>query len=428
VDGRLAGVGDEFEGAADVPRGAVGSGDMTESGIVSSNYISIDLAASLPHTYAYVIGCGFANGCTTGGHDPVVPSGPDTVLKIYGAIVSVQDNTPPTLSLGGSGLLDGATQSATAPLTLSAAAPAGIAKLELYAGASPTPSVTQDFTQSPHCAFYEAVPCQNLSNYQYQVNTADLPNGTYYITVKAYDPAGNVVAVSSPSEVTVQNAINAGAGVANGVSPCAGEVLGVTVNGKAKAPVIPYGKAVTVRGLLHCGSVPIRDARVVITTSGGPSKAAINSAVLTGVDGSFSYKVPKGPDRTLRFSYTAYSNESKPSATATANIMVRPTIKLQITPHRTSNEHTIHWKGTLTAGPFPKAGVTLVVEVQEGKHWKVFDQVETNTKGQFHYNYHFHATEEPTTYTFRVALPNNGAQGYPYTPGSSNTIKIHVTT
>jgi hypothetical protein len=177
---------------------------------------------------------------------------------------------------------------------------------------------------------------------------------------------------------------------------------------------------------LHCGSVPIRDARVVITTSGGPSKAAINSAVLTGVDGSFSYKVPKGPDRTLRFSYTAYSDETTPSATATVNLQVRPKIKLQINPRHTSNEHTIHWAGTLAGGPFPKQGVTLDVEVREGRHWKVFDQVEANTKGKFHYNYHFHATEEPTTYTFRIALPNNGAQGYPYSPGSSNTVNVHV--
>jgi len=205
ADGILPSVGDEFDGSAEVPHGAAGSGDTTENGIVPSNYISIDLAASLPHTYAYVIGCGFASGCTTGGHDPQSPSGPDTVLKIYGAIVSVKDDAPPTLSLGNTGLLNGTTQSGTAPLTLNAADAAGIAKVEIYAGNSVSPSSTQDFTQTSHCAFYEAVPCENLSNYQYPVDTAKLPNGTYYVTAKAYDPAGNAVAVSSPSPVTVEN-------------------------------------------------------------------------------------------------------------------------------------------------------------------------------------------------------------------------------
>ena len=62
--------------------------------------------------------------------------------------------------------------------------------------------------------------------------------------------------------------------------------------------------------------------------------------------------------------------------------------------------------------------MTLDVEVQEGRHWKIFAQVVANTRGRFHYSYRFHATEEPTTYTFRVTLPDTGAQGYPYTHGA----------
>ena len=440
ADGILPSVGDEFDGSAEVPHGAAGSGDTTENGIVPSNYISIDLAASLPHTYAYVIGCGFASGCTTGGHDPVSPSGPDTVLKIYGAIVSVKDDAPPTLSLGNTGLLNGTTQSGTAPLTLNAADAAGIAKVEIYAGNSVSPSSTQDFTQTSHCAFYEAVPCENLSNYQYPVDTTRLPNGTYYVTAKAYDPAGNAVAVSSPSPVTVENqpittlssALTGATGfsaphIANGQSPCAGEALNLTVNAKTKPPVILYGKTAAVRGVLHCGTVPIRGARVLIATIGGPATAAINSFVQTALDGSFSYRVPTGPDRTLKFSYTAFSDDPGPSASASAAIRIRPRIKLRITPHSSSNEHTIHWAGTVAGGPYPPEGVALDVEVQEGRSWRIFDQVVANRKGGFRYSYRFHATGEPTTYTFRVALPHTGAQGYPYAPGASNTVDVHVT-
>jgi hypothetical protein len=440
ADGILPSVGDEFDGSAEVPHGAAGSGDTTENGIVPSNYISIDLAASLPHTYAYVIGCGFASGCTTGGHDPQSPSGPDTVLKIYGAIVSVKDDAPPTLSLGNTGLLDGTTQSGTAPLTINAADAAGIAKVEIYAGNSVSSSSTQDFTQTSHCAFYEAVPCENLSNYQYPVDTTRLPNGTYYVTAKAYDPAGNAVAVSSPSPVTVENqptttlssALTGANGfsaphIANGQSPCAGETLNLTVNGKTKPPVILYGSTATIRGVLHCGTVPIRGARVVIATIGGPGTAAINSLAQTALDGSFSYRVPTGPDRTLKFSYTAFSDDPGPSASASAAIRIRPRIKLRITPHSSSNEHTIHWAGTVAGGPYPPEGVALDVEVQEGRSWRIFDQVVANRKGGFRYSYRFHATGEATTYTFRVALPHTGAQGYPYTPGASNTIDVHVT-
>ena len=434
ADGQLPGVGDEFDGSANVPYGAVGSGETTNNGIVPGNYVSVNLAAALPSQYAYVIGCGFEKGCPTGGQNPDVPGGFDTVLSIYGAIVTVEDNVPPTLSFGGTGLLDGSTQSGTVPLTINAAAIPGIAKLEVYAGNSSTPSFTQDFTQTANCQFWEVQPCQNLQNYQYPVNTAKLPNGTYYITVKAYDPAGNVVAVSSPSPVTVENEPSeasssslSGAHIANGESPCAGEALELLVNGRRKPPIVQYGRPVTVRGVLHCGTVPIRDARIAIVTVGGPSSAAINTSVRTALDGSFTYKLPKGPDRTLHFSYTAYSNDPGPSASATTTISVRPRIRLEIRPHISSNRNTIHWSGTIAGGPFPREGVTLVVEVREGRHWRIFDQTVANAKGRFHYHYKFHATTEPTTYLFRVALPDTGSQDYPYVSGASNTINVHVT-
>jgi hypothetical protein len=148
--------------------------------------------------------------------------------------------------------------------------------------------------------------------------------------------------------------------------------------------------------------------------------------VQTALDGSFSYKVPRGADRKLRFSYTAYSNDPAPSATATATIKVRPKIRLGISPHFTSDGHKIRWVGTVSGGPYPPEGVTLDAEVREGRRWRFFEQIVADDKGSFHFKYRFHATYEPTTYTFRVALPRTGARGYPYTPGASNTVNVHV--
>jgi hypothetical protein len=203
--------------------------------------------------------------------------------------------------------------------------------------------------------------------------------------------------------------------------------LQLAVNGERRSPIITYGEPVTVRGVLHCGTIPIRGARIAVTTVGGPRGAAIDSSVQTALDGSFSYKVPTGPARQLRFSYTAYSDDPAPSATATAAIRIRPRINLKINPHSSSNEHTIHWTGTVTGGPYPAQGVTLDVEVKERRGWRIFAQVVAGRKGHFHYGYRFHATDEPTAYTFRVALPQPGAQGYPYAWGASNTINVHVT-
>jgi hypothetical protein len=279
-------------------------------------------------------------------------------------------------------------------------------------------------------AFAASQPCRTTENISIPVDTTQFSAGQHHLQVIVADAAGDraiaydgTITTSGPPTISANGSSIVGA--ANG-QPCAGEALNLTVNGKAKPPVLLYGQAVTVKGVLHCGTVPIRDARVAIATIGGPPSAAVSSSVQTGLDGSFTYKVPTGPDRLLQLSYTAYSDDPAPSATATAAIMIRPRIELRISPHRTSNEHTIHWAGRLSGGPYPRQGVTLDVEVREGSRWRIFDQVVANTKGQFRYSYHFHATYEPTSYVFRVALPDSGSGGYPYAPGGSNTVEIHV--
>jgi hypothetical protein len=281
-------------------------------------------------------------------------------------------------------------------------------------------------------AFAAPQPCRSSENISVPLDTTQFPAGQHHLQVIVKDAAGDqataydgTITTTGPPLVGVNGSIT-GPRIPNG-QPCAGEALDLIVNGKRKAPVVPYGKPVTIKGVLHCGTVPIRGARILIVTLGGSHSAAIDSAVQSGLDGSFSYRAPTGPDRLLRFSYTAYSNDPGPSATATAAIMVRPKIKLRIAPRHTSNEHAIHWSGTVEGGPYPHQGVTLVVEVREGKRWRIFDQTVTNSKGRFHYSYRFRATTEFTTYMFRVALPDTGAQDYPYTPGASNTIKIYVT-
>jgi hypothetical protein len=102
-----------------------------------------------------------------------------------------------------------------------------------------------------------------------------------------------------------------------------------------------------------------------------------------------------------------------------------PRIELAITPRRTSNGATIAWTGRVLGGPYPPGGVTLLVEVREGRRWQPFDQIVARG-GRFAYRYTFLRTTRPTNYRLRVALPANGAGGYDYQPGASNPITVHV--
>lgn len=181
--------------------------------------------------------------------------------------------------------------------------------------------------------------------------------------------------------------------------------------------------------MLHCGTVPIRNAHVAVAAAGyvPAGVPAIAPSITTGLDGSFSYTVPPGPDRVLSFSYTSYSDDPAPSVSATASLLVRPAITLQIYPRRVRNHHTITWTVTVLGGPFPPQGITLDTQVKLGGKWKTFDETVLYKEGTSRlYKYEFRKTYQPTTYPFRLAMPATGSGDYPYTSGTSNVVKVHV--
>jgi hypothetical protein len=361
---------------------------------------------------------------------------PEAQALVSGGSFTLLDSTVPSVTNVSGSLIAGGTLTGTNTITFTASDSGGgiysaTVLVDGHQVAQEVPNsnggLCVDLAHPPSAtmAFAAPQPCPATENISIPLDTTQFSAGAHQLQVLVTDAAGDqataydgsFVAKGSPSVLPH---------VANGQSPCAGETLDVAIDGKPKPRVVPYGRTVTVRGVLHCGTVPIRNARIVIATLDGPASATIDTSVQTALDGSFTYRVPRGPDRRLEFSYTAYSDDPAPAATVTTTIMVRPRITLRIKPRRTTNRHTIHWTGTVTGGPYPQQGVTLDVEVKEGKHWKIFDQVVANSKGQFRYSYRFHATEEPTLYTFRVTLPDTGAQGYPYTHGTSNTTNINV--
>lgn len=251
--------------------------------------------------------------------------------------------------------------------------------------------------------------------------------GAVFGTVGAWMVVG-LLSVASAGEQG-----GAPAGVPNG-DPCAGQELSLKVDSQevksngSEAPVVPYG-ATPVTGVLHCGTVPIRGAQLVVTSVGClPERVApIVSSIKTGLDGSFSFTVPRGPDRVMRFSYTSYSDDPGPSATAEATLRVRPQMHLHIGPRVVRNHQWMYWTATVVGAPFPTEGITLVTQVKKGSRWQTFDEFGFKKEGTKRvYRYRFAKAFVPTTYTFRLALPATGSGGYPFAFGASNAVNIRV--
>lgn len=57
--------------------------------------------------------------------------------------------------------------------------------------------------------------------------------------------------------------------------PCAGQELTLKIDGQKGSPILSYGP-ITIRGVLHCGTVPIRDASIAVAEVGGVPGAPLS--------------------------------------------------------------------------------------------------------------------------------------------------------
>jgi hypothetical protein len=108
-------------------------------------------------------------------------------------------------------------------------------------------------------------------------------------------------------------------------------------------------------------------------------------------------------------------------------IAVVPPITLTITPTRTTNGHTVTFRGRVGGGHQPAGGVPLDFEYREAGRWMVYDVVHTDpSSGNYFYRYTFTRTTQSITYTFRFALPASGVDGYPFAVSASPARSVHV--
>ena len=348
----------------------------------------------------------------------------DAQTNLYRAVIDLQNDSTPSASGFAGGLLT-PDASGTQDLLFSASDPNGpgifnaTVSIDGRAVYSATPDQNGGRCQSIGTdssggrEFLYEQPCRQNLAVDIPVNTAALPTGQHQLRVTLTDAAGNSATVYSAT-ISTSNTPH----LPNG-RPCAGAQLSLTVNGKAKLRPVRYGRTVLVRGRLHCGATPILGAEVALSGTG------VGGLLATDAEGAFSYRVPAGPSRTLTFNYFAYSDDAKPAASAHVKIEVYPSISLRITPRQTRNGGTISWRGRVAGGPYPPAGLTLLMQVKVGHRWETFDQLQTHN-GRFAYSYTFLRTSTTTTYKFRVSLPASGAAGYDFLPTAGRSISVKV--
>jgi hypothetical protein len=139
---------------------------------------------------------------------------------------------------------------------------------------------------------------------------------------------------------------------------------------------------------------------------------------MTDDAGGYQFAIGAGPSRELTVVYRGDQREI--DAEATLKTKVRPTFKLG---HKVvHNKDFAIFKGAIP-GPY-NAKVVVVIQVKDGKGWRVFRTYPTREGGHYLMRYRLTQTDTPTTYLTRAQV--RAQRGYPYEEGYSRVLPLIV--
>ena len=195
-----------------------------------------------------------------------------------------------------------------------------------------------------------------------------------------------------------------------------------------RAAVVPFGAVRFAEGRLTDSSGrPIAGAVLQVSSRvQRPGARTTNiGTVTTGEDGRFAYRIARGPSRTVRFGYKAYTLDPAPVSTAAISLGVKAGLKLRVKPRQVRNGQKIRFLGRLKGGPARKGTrVTIDVLVPDARRRVPIGNVKADGKGRFRFDYRFRRTLVRARYRFQARLTAQPA--YPYRGATSRRVSVVV--
>lgn len=357
-------------------------------------------------------------------------NGPPGRFTIYSARIDLEDPYPPQLRDGpGGSLLD-----SSAPLegerTLSLKATdraGGIEKVGVVVdGRQRLTRLANPNATRCRRPFSALKPCPAASDNTLTFDTAQIANGTHTIQASVTDAAGNETR-SDPVTVTTLNGSQP-----NGRGASRFVKLSAWLRSKRDKPrrtaVVPYGRTRYAEGrLTDSAGKSIAGAVLQVTSrvQRPGAQARRTGTVTTGEDGRFAYRIARGPSRSLKFGYKAYSLDPAPVSTAAVSLGVRAGIRLRVAPRRVRNGQSIRFRGRLKGGPARKGTrLTVDVLVPDARRRLPIGNVRADAKGRFRFTYRFRRTLVKARYRFQARL--TAQPGYPYRGATSKRVSVLV--
>ncbi|HSD77741.1 MAG TPA: hypothetical protein VLA98_10060 [Solirubrobacteraceae bacterium] len=144
--------------------------------------------------------------------------------------------------------------------------------------------------------------------------------------------------------------------------------------------------------------------------------------VRTDASGSFSYRIPVGASRTVRFAYRVATGDAQPVESDDVVVRVTSRVDLRLSRTRLRNGQTLRYRGRIR-GPYAK-GRLAEIQVRVQRRWRVVCVIRARAHGRFRCGYRFRRTFVPTRYAFRAVVRRQN--GFPYELGTSPTRRVRV--
>lgn len=352
--------------------------------------------------------------CSGDTNDGCVPSSV-TPLEVRGAEVTLHEDVPPVGAIGGGLLLSGDAQSGMRSIDYSVAdQESGVAEIAAVLGT--TTVAVQDL--SGECPRSDFAACPRTRNGTLSIDTRKVPNGSYPLTLRVTDAAGNRATTLLPTAIQINNQRPQ---PPNGEGATGDARLTVRFVGRrASSLTVPFNRGTAVRGRLRTASGnAIANARVEVTESGARgSRRAISAAAVTRADGSFTYAVrARGTSRTLKFQYRPNLGGSDVAATKRLRLAVAASSSLRVR----LNGIRVIYRGRVISRPLPRAGKRIEVQGRVvGGAWTTFAATRTNHAGRFSGTYRLRVRRPGVHLQFRVRVPVE--DGYPYASSTGQPV------
>ncbi|WP_028065698.1 hypothetical protein [Solirubrobacter soli] len=350
----------------------------------------------------------------TGGNDPcpAVQTPETAAFRIFRAAISLNDTSLPQFVTPPSGSL-------TTPVPLTGAQSIAFSAADTGSGVQKAvlevdgqPAVTKELGCAP--PYTAIVPCKLQASGTLDIDTATLADGAHTVRVLINDATGVNVTASAPFIITTVNTPSSCAAV---------ESPAFAVAFDRKRGTIGYGGKLTVRGSL--GGVPAGTQVSVysLVRRAGAAPRFLAKPLATDAAGRFSYRVPAGPSRTLRFAARVPGQLSY-ACSKPLNVAVRATLRFGADRRTIRSGSRVRFSGRLLHGYVPLNGKVVELQAFERGTWRTFRTVRTNAKGAFSYRYRFSFRAAGTTFPVRARVRADAS--YPFALGTSKRVRVRV--